>query len=140
MLSSTFEIYFCFNIPLHQLREPRLPAILQNFPNSINSKFIYRWKNPATSSNQEYLFNSRNSFCRQKIIRWQLHKVIRSFLSKIILFLTILLVNSSRFPNSWMISIVLDMVPLLVARVGSGRILAISRLHLISGNSDGHLR
>lgn len=140
MLLSTFEIYFCFNIPLHQLREPRLLAILQNFPNSINSKFIYRWKNPATSSNQEYLFNSRNWFCRQKIIRWQLHKVIRSFLSKIILFLTILLVNSSRFPNSWMISIVLDMVPLLVARVGSGRILAVSRLHLISGNSDSHLR
>lgn len=140
LLLAVFEMYFRFNIPWYQLKETMLLATPQNFLNSMNKKFIYRWKSPATSSNQQYLCNGENSSCYQKIARWQLRIVIKSSLIKMSLSLTTSSVNLSLSASSWTILIVLDIGVLLAARVGNGKTLAVYGLYLISGKGDGHLR
>ena len=109
------------------------------FSQQQRQKFIYRWKSPATGSNQEYLFNGGSSTCYQKIARRQLRIVIKSPLSKMSLSLTTSSVNSNLCANSWTISIVPDMVALLLAIIWSRKILAVSGLHLILGKRDSYL-
>lgn len=138
--SAAFEMYFRFSIPANRLRETMLPGMPQNLPKSMDMKFICRWNSPATGSSQWNLADGSGSSYRRYIARLQFRTVIKSPLSITSLSLTTLSVSSSRFAISSRMFIVPAMVPSLNAKVGSGKILASSSLHLTSGNSDGHCK